>query len=1110
MKLTQPMLYLGLGGTGCLVGTELERRLRDELCGPDGTALSTVDQSLRPFQLPPYIQFVYADLDESELARVRRRVVPSEEYLNASGLTQHISNKLVPPRFNSYPEVALSLRTGATDVTKEWLPPQIGEPRIAPLLKGAGQLPTVGRAALFETIRTGYDAVKSPLVEAIAGLAKSGGYLDAAGAEAKRVETCDAFVGFSIAGGTGAGIFYDYLHLIGDLFEQSQIKVQIHPLVLMPSAFDEKDGGGRHARLNAASALMDLFQLVDDQNAPDASALLGDRRTAEAVKATAHVTAYSGRRHHPLNSGWERVSVRYPDFSTTLRPATVQTAFLFSKTVAIEREDLHRSIASFILSMVGTELDNADDESPRQDQTHQSFAADFINHGVERQSGSYSGIGRRPVSTSLVASMTVPVDDLADLVSARLLARAVEEFVLPAPGGVERNRTDIEDFFANTKLDKLRTRDPENFQEPAPARGAQAVGQALYGRIRTMGTRLPVLAARLRSDVPRLARDFDYLNGIQQALLKMDPFRLSRVALGDPTLSDPADRAGFVGSVEERRKAPPAPNGLTVSEPPVEAPRRRFGHQPDWADPEVRKVIATQNAWFKWRTESIWNEAWSEHAHVWSPKIARLRAEIGGLVGAFLAHARNEPGNFDSRAKELYRSRTGVTYLLPPLGDLEVFYRSTVRRFLGRADLGLLPTSSEADIVNALVRKDNGGWRRAYDKVNIDSTAENRFENAVQHVRNLLKQEVKGLFVNRGVYGDQQPLLPALRDLLAKSAGKEGPAIGESELRTFQRGLAELLPAAYRPEGTGKLKILIAYPQASKDVLVERFIRDRLNFPDDADITVQFRAVDTESLTIVLLRTSMGISEVPELRRILTHWSGALQNELQQDFLAWRQRLGYDFHWLASTKSDRVRIMHHLLCAMWNGRVRFEGDARSPDRIIVSLPGDEPVSVALAVEPYGDVSSWADLVRAYEQWVFSNNARDEQIRPEFCQRLMQTYPDNIQRRPAPSKLFVWFVRKLMPHQIRTLRALEKVASADTLAWIRQLLDFWESTVDQGAAMPFQAARVRPGGSLYSMLEDFERGFPAVPGADLAGPEDEDGDGPQVEDALDDAPEGSVW
>ena len=39
MKIYQPMLFVGLGGTGGRIGAELERGLRRELCGPDGTNL---------------------------------------------------------------------------------------------------------------------------------------------------------------------------------------------------------------------------------------------------------------------------------------------------------------------------------------------------------------------------------------------------------------------------------------------------------------------------------------------------------------------------------------------------------------------------------------------------------------------------------------------------------------------------------------------------------------------------------------------------------------------------------------------------------------------------------------------------------------------------------------------------------------------------------------------------------------------------------------------------------------------------------------------------------------------------------------------------------------
>src|SRR5262249_4665024 len=89
MKIYQPMLYVGLGGTGCLIGAELERRLREELCGPDGTDLQGVraGKNLLPYQLPSCLQFVYADLNEAELNRLRRRAVPTEEHVAAAART---------------------------------------------------------------------------------------------------------------------------------------------------------------------------------------------------------------------------------------------------------------------------------------------------------------------------------------------------------------------------------------------------------------------------------------------------------------------------------------------------------------------------------------------------------------------------------------------------------------------------------------------------------------------------------------------------------------------------------------------------------------------------------------------------------------------------------------------------------------------------------------------------------------------------------------------------------------------------------------------------------------------------------------------------------------
>src|ERR1700736_2017900 len=248
MKVYQPMLFVGLGGTGCQIGAELERRLRDELCGPDGTDLQRVllGSNMLPFQLPPFLQFIYADLNEAELQRAKRRVVPTEEHLVAASHTDNFVHKLVP-RYRTYPEVARSLRANAYEETRQWLPPQDGEPRVSPLVLGAGQLPTVGRAAFFETFRSGLDGVLQPLGEAIGRITKSGGELAALGS--KLDQSCDVFVAFSVAGGTGAGIFYDFVHLVGDAFARESFEAQIYPLVLMPSAFDEGHGGGRRAVL---------------------------------------------------------------------------------------------------------------------------------------------------------------------------------------------------------------------------------------------------------------------------------------------------------------------------------------------------------------------------------------------------------------------------------------------------------------------------------------------------------------------------------------------------------------------------------------------------------------------------------------------------------------------------------------------------------------------------------------------------------------------------------------------------------------------------------------------------------------------------------------------
>ncbi|GGO84195.1 tubulin-like doman-containing protein [Wenjunlia tyrosinilytica] len=1025
MKIYQPMVFVGLGGTGCLIGAELERRLRDALCGPDGTSLGTVlrGRQLLPFQLPDCLQFVYADLNESELNRLP--YLRAEGRLKAAyGRTSRATFDLLP-RYDSYPEVARSLRTNLPDQMRAWVPPRLGEPRIAPLIRGAGQLPTVGRAALFETFRGGLSPALAPLQEAIDMISRSGGDLASLGGTLH--DTCDVFVAFSVAGGTGAGIFYDYLHLIAHAFEEARYRVKIYPLVLMPSAFDEDRGGGRAAQLNAGRALIDLFRLVDDQNVPDVDDDLDD-----------------------IGLGG-RVGVRYPTIGTvTMRPSTMQTAFLFSRTSGIEREDLHRSVVSLVLSLLGTEL--ADDDGRRDTgDLFQSFADSFINDGVHRAAAAPSGIGHRGVSTSLVASMTVPVDELTEVVAGRLMAAAVrQDHEQPRWNGNGDARALVKELFGASNLDPLWSRTPLKFAEPRPATGARQIVDALAGRQQAMEDALGDLDRGMRQLAAELAAGFDPVRGVRELLTHGDLFQVNRVVVGNPGAEDRVERAGFAGMLESRRREPERPGGLPASAPQPQGIRDRMARlvKAKWTDPEVIAFLQQQDEWYAWEARRIWHRHWADQAPRWDRGMSQLRAELGALVEEFREYAVEEETQFAQRTRQLYRPRTGVSYLLPPQTDLLAFYDAVVQRLL--AAEGLRPTDGETALLSRLIGADQ--WRAAFAAARSATP-----RAAVGLVKEHLQQRIKQLFVESGGVGER-PLLPSLGALLSEAASGQGTTVGDEAVEQYRHKLASMIPAGFSPEGTGRLKVLIVYPATSSDPVVRRFLARELALPRESDRSIEFRPVATESVTVVLFRSSMSLIEVPEVRETLSQWAGALIDERAEDYLMWRQRLGHAFDSLASTERDRVHILHRLLCAMWNNQVDVLGDVRSPRQIRVRLQDRDSAAMICALEPYEPtLSSWGSLLHAYEEWTLVDDAGG--IRGAFCEQLMSAAPNGVDGNPRPpSGLFIRFVHEIAPRQARRLRELDAEARGGAHDGHVQLRHFWTRTLPAALELPFPRAR----------------------------------------------------
>ncbi|MFC4329404.1 tubulin-like doman-containing protein [Streptomyces andamanensis] len=913
----------------------------------------------------------------------------------------------------------------------------------------------MGRAALFATLRHSLAPVLEPLLQAIDAMAKAAGDLSELGGG--KVNGCDVFVAFSVAGGTGAGIFLDYLHLINYAFQLRRFDgVKIYPLVVMPSSFSAATGGGREAELNAARALVDLFRLVDQQNAPSERAEIGDL-------------------DHEAKFG-----IRYPGTTPIrLRTGILPTAFLFSPTAGIRADDLRRSIVSLVMSLIGTELGDGRGTQGRKmatDDDYQTFAASFINRGVARSSISPTGIGRRGVSTSLVAAMTAPMDQLADLVAGRMLREAVTHLV-------ERPRVELREgaapmirrLFADSHLEELWERRQLPVPEPEPLpRGGRNIEQALGQRVADMQALLSDLRAEAGRQAAVMADRFSPRPAIDKLLQSADPFLVERVVRGVPDSDEQITRLGFLGMLDNRARAPQRPPGVTEQPPKIPRIKGQLGGLAParWGDDDVQAALQEQNTWYQWRCRSIWHEAWRDQQQHWQPQADVAGVDLDRLVRAFRRHSDQEPKAAQQKGRELYDDRTGISYLLPPQRNLNHFYDDVVDRLLRREGL------RDQDHVSTLLLKliDGDTWRQVHTVSRRDP------EGAVARIKSQLEGRVTRLFAESGTHLEERPLLPAMGTLLAAAAGDTDARdqVSKDALDMFGRKLAGLLPVGFAPEGTGPLRVLVTHPRVTAVDEVQEFLGKTLRLPSDAKNSVEYRGVESDSVTVVLFRSEMSLTQVPEARKVLRQWARAKENEQAQDVLRWRQRLGFRDTWMVSAEEDRRTILHRLLCCLWNGQVDvLEGEPASPQRVRLRLfpekaPDVPGVRLRLGDFP-GGVSSWAELLRSYERWTVLD---DESTVEDYCRELMGAQPLGLARTGSePHPLFVDLVEKIAPRQLELLADRRERGGERVEGWVRPLWEFWAETLPAALDKEFGDQRaVQP--TLRTLLEHVRGGLPA--------------------------------
>ena len=236
------------------------------------------------------------------------------------------------------------------------------------------------------------------------------------------------------------------------------------------------------------------------------------------------------------------------------------------------------------------------------------------------------------------------------------------------------------------------------------------------------------------------------------------------------------------------------------------------------------------------------------------------------------------------------------------------------------------------------------------------------------------------------------------------------------------------------------LRTLVVYPATKDDPKVRQYLKENLLLPRDGKI--DFRTAATESISVLMHRSNMGLIDVPEVRKVLRTYANAVKEDRRDDHLMWRQRLGWREDWLAGTVEEQQTILQRLLCAMWNGQITVRGAPDAPSRIRVTLGEEDTAAMVLDLDWYDPaVSSWGSVLRAYEAWTLLDTGK---VAQDFSTRMLKTTPSGMDSPPQPpSELFVRFLDHIAPTQ---RRLLEDPRFADE-EWAHPLRTFWNKTVE---------------------------------------------------------------
>jgi hypothetical protein len=886
MSFGQRFIYVGVGGSGQTIGRELEGMLRNQICGPNGNKARLEEKKLpelRAHELPRFIQTIYVDFAESDLSATATSLHPDPKIVGATATFIHAL-----PKFSASNQITNQLRTVEDEITRPWLPPRVGdwgtEPTFAPLAVGAGQYPTIGRAALFAMLSDrGTEGLLGQFDVALGRITSSKGDLERYNPDGQVSDKVIILVGGSLSGGTGGGTMYDIIQLITYRATQRLgADVTVVPLIALPRNFDSVLGEAkrRSSRLNAARGLADLGALIDVQNAPPPT------------------------RQKP---------VRYPNkLSFEIPAGVVKSAFLFDTPVDMKGTPIERSIARFALDLVSDVEAAKTGGVNSASQRHMPLLDKLVNDTGLLQLDHPTFVGKRPFAMAATVEIHDEMREVATRVAEDLYADYLVDQVVPKKAETEVNQQLREALAAYLGMfaPKLGTpvadfiRYRTNMTQATNKTQANQAYAALQNAVTKLcadpkfadaGTSMARAAQTISSDSLKLGKIAHDIAQAQKVPVTAVLISM-HAAFGDIKVGS----MPYTGP--QKREYPPLNDLLEIPWPRFWKRVPRTGIAKTLESVEESKIF----------------ESWKAYLATPSGQVIRnLATEAQERVKQMLDALEGKATSFrDEKASRQSSLKTAA--LLSNSPDPQEYYRGIFDRARNAlAEANNVDEKTSAAVVRAVIIETQdeslNAWE-AQEAGRVDKLADSLIDGLQRRVHHLL-QTKSGLYTSLKVLLD-------LAEVRRDAVTAEDAAVKRLGSMILNKVNTSLVPPAVSAEAETRITVSFPGDDAPKkrEWLKSILAENPLVAPHLERLTFVPRSA-SDSIAVGISVVGLGLLDVPDGAASVNTWVNAAHSPKGTDRLAWRQRLGYKDSIAFVNDEGRKAMVQRLIAASFNNRL---------------------------------------------------------------------------------------------------------------------------------------------------------------------------------------------